>query len=231
MLTLITLALAATLIPLAAVLLYVLVNGLPGLTLTLFTRLPRPVDVGAGGMANSMLGSLVIVGIAAVLGTVIGIAGGIYLAEYGQGTLAWLVRFLADVLSGVPSITIGLFVYVLLVVPVHSFNALAGAVALAIIMLPLVVRTTEEMLRLVPGSAAGGRTRPGGAALARRPPGALAGGSGRDRHWYAAGGGPHRWRNGAAALHGFRQRILATVPAQAGRCRAAARLQVRDRPL
>lgn len=152
MLGLIVLALVVSLVPLIAVLAYVVVNGLPGLSGSLFTKLPRPVDVGAGGMANSMAGSLVIVGIAAVLGTLLGIAGGIYLAEYGHGRLAVLVRFFADVLSGIPSITIGLFVYVLLVVPMHSFSALAGAVALAILMLPLVVRTTEEMLKLVPGS-------------------------------------------------------------------------------
>jgi len=146
------LAIILALVPLVAVLLYVVVNGIPGLNLTLFTQLPRPVDVGAGGMANSMVGSLLIGGIGGVLGATVGIAGGVYLAEYGRGSLAWLVRFFADVLSGIPSITIGLFVYVLLVVPLNSFSAVAGAVALAILMLPLVVRTTEEMLKLVPGS-------------------------------------------------------------------------------
>jgi phosphate transport system permease protein len=152
MLSLLILAMIAALIPLIAVLFYVIVNGIPGLTLTLFTKLPRPVDIGAGGMANSMVGSLIIAGIGSILGTILGLAGGIFLAEYGHGPLAWLVRFLADVLSGVPSITIGLFVYLLLVVPLNSFSAIAGAVALAILMLPLVVRTTEEMLRLVPNS-------------------------------------------------------------------------------
>jgi phosphate transport system permease protein len=152
MLGLLVVATIIAIIPLVAVLGYVLVNGIPGLSATLFTKLPRPVDIGGGGMANSMVGSLIMVGIAAVLGVVIGVAGGIYLAEYGHGRLATAVRFFADVLSGIPSITIGLFVYVLLVVPLHSFSALAGAVALAILMLPLVMRTTEEMLRLVPGT-------------------------------------------------------------------------------
>jgi phosphate transport system permease protein len=152
MLALITLALIVTLVPLIAVLVYVIVNGLPGLNLKLFTELPRPVDIGAGGMANSFAGSLLIGGLAAILGISIGLAGGAYLAEFGQGRFAWFVRFFADVLSGIPSITIGLFVYVLIVVPMGSFSAIAGAVALAVIMLPLVVRTTEEMLRLVPGS-------------------------------------------------------------------------------
>ncbi|MGI8552502.1 MAG: phosphate ABC transporter permease PstA [Dehalococcoidia bacterium] len=152
MLALICAAMVLILIPLIAVLAYVVVNGLPGLTGTLFTKLPRPVDVGAGGMANSMVGSLIIVGMASILGIVVGVAGGIYLAEYGHGAFANLVRFFADVLSGIPSITIGLFAYVLVVVPLNSFSAIAGAVALAILMLPLVVRTTEEMLRLVPSS-------------------------------------------------------------------------------
>jgi phosphate transport system permease protein len=152
MLGLLTLFMVMALIPLVAVLGYVLVNGIPGLSLKLFTELPRPIDVGAGGMANSMIGSIIIAGMGGLLGTVFGLAGGIYLAEYGHGSLPWLVRFFADVLSGIPSIAIGLFVYVLLVVPLNSFSAIAGAAALAILMLPLVVRTTEEMLRLVPSS-------------------------------------------------------------------------------
>jgi phosphate transport system permease protein len=152
MLGLMALAMLLTLIPLVAVLAYVVVNGVPALTATFFTQLPRPVDVGAGGMANAMVGSLIIVALATVLGTMLGIMGGIYLAEYGKGRFAFLVRFFADVLSGIPSITIGLFVYVLLVVPMKSFSAIAGAVALAIVMLPLVVRTTEVMLRLLPPS-------------------------------------------------------------------------------
>jgi len=147
---LLVLAIAIAIVPLIAVLGYVLAKGIPGLRITLFTKLPRPVDLGGGGMANSMIGSLIMVGLASVLGVLIGVGGGIYLAEYGHGRLAAAIRFFADVLSGIPSITVGLFVYVLLVVPLHSFSALAGAVALAILMLPLVMRTTEEMMRLVP---------------------------------------------------------------------------------
>jgi phosphate transport system permease protein len=145
-------AMAVGIIPLLAILIYIFVNGLPALHASLFTELPRPVDIGGGGMANSIVGTLIMAGIGSVLGAAIGIAGGVYLAEYGHGTIAWLVRFFADVLSGVPSIIIGLFVYVLIVVPTKSFSALAGSVALAILMLPLVVRTTEEMLKLVPPS-------------------------------------------------------------------------------
>lgn len=152
MLSLLGLALCIALVPLVAVLAYVAVNGVPGLSVALFTQLPRPVDVGAGGMANSFAGSLLIGGMASLAGLVLGLGGGVYLAEFGSGRLACLVRFFADVLSGVPSIAVGLFVYVLVVVPMGSFSAIAGAVALAILMLPLVVRTTEEMLRLVPVS-------------------------------------------------------------------------------
>ncbi len=152
MLGLIGLSIVVALVPLVAVLVYVVVNGIPGLSLKLFTSLPRPVDLGAGGMANSFVGSLIIGGIGGALGLIVGLAGGTYLAEYGHGALAQAVRFFADVLSGIPSITIGLFVYMLVVVPMHSFSAIAGAIALAILMLPLVVRTTEEMLRLVPGT-------------------------------------------------------------------------------
>jgi phosphate transport system permease protein len=152
MLSLVVLTLVIALIPLVAVITYVLVNGIPGLTSTLFTSLPRPVQKGAGGMAQSMVGSLIIVVLGSIVGGLIGMAGGIYLAEYGRGRLASLVRFFADVLSGVPSITIGLFVYVLLVVPLHSFSAIAATAALAILMLPLVVRTTEQILRLLPSS-------------------------------------------------------------------------------
>jgi phosphate transport system permease protein len=152
MLVLLGVALVVALVPLLAVLAYVIVNGVPGLSLKLFTQLPRPVDIGAGGMANSFAGSILIAGMASVLGIAVGLAGGTYLAEFGSGRLAWSVRFFADVLSGVPSIAVGLFVYVLIVVPMGTFSAIAGAVALAVLMLPLVVRTTEEMLRLVPGS-------------------------------------------------------------------------------
>lgn len=155
MMVLIGLALLISLLLLVAVVAYVVVNGVPGLRFSLFTQLPQPVSptgTGGGGMAQSMVGSLIMVALASVAGIVAGILAGVYLAEYGKGWLAWTVRFLADVLSGVPSITIGLFIYVLLVVPMHSFSALAGAAALAILMLPLVVRTTEEMLRLVPRS-------------------------------------------------------------------------------
>ncbi len=138
---------------LVAVLGYVLVRGGPALNLAFFIETPKPVGELGGGMANAIAGTLILVALAALLGLPVGIGAGVYLAEYGgQGRLATLIRFTIDVLSGIPSITIGLFAYTLIVLPMRSFSALAGAVALAVIMLPTVARATEEMVRLVPGS-------------------------------------------------------------------------------
>jgi phosphate transport system permease protein len=145
---------AATLAAIAfllAVLGYVVVQGGTALNLAFFTQTPRPVGEPGGGMANALVGTLILVGLAAALGLPLGIGAGVYLAEYGRTSrLATLIRFTTDVLTGIPSITIGLFAYALLVLPMRQFSALAGGVALAIIMLPTVTRTTEEMLRLVP---------------------------------------------------------------------------------
>jgi phosphate transport system permease protein len=143
---------AIALLPLFAVLGFLLVRGVSYLNLDLFTQLPKPAGQPGGGMANAMVGSLIILGIASLLAIPTGILAAIYLAEWGNNPFAFTVRFVADVLTGVPSITVGVFVYTILVLPFHRFSAVAGAVALAIIMLPIVVRTSEEMLRLVPGS-------------------------------------------------------------------------------
>jgi len=145
-------ALGAAVAVLLAVLGYVIVQGAGGLNLDFLTNTPRPVGDSGGGMANAIVGTLILVGIAVVVGLPVGIGAGIYLAEYGRGRLATVVRFVADVLTGVPSITIGLFAYALLVVPLKSFSAFAGGFALGVIMLPVVTRTTEESVRLVPAS-------------------------------------------------------------------------------
>jgi phosphate transport system permease protein len=138
---------------LVAVLGYVLVRGGPALNLAFFTETPKPVGESGGGMANAIAGTLLLVALASLLSLPAGIGAGVYLAEYGgRGRLATLIRFSVDVLSGIPSITIGLFAYTLIVLPMRSFSALAGAVALAVLMLPTMVRATEEMVRLVPGS-------------------------------------------------------------------------------
>jgi len=140
------------LLPLAAVLGYLLFKGLTFLTVDLFTQLPRPAGDSGGGMANAMVGSLIVLAIAAVIAIPAGILAAIYLSEFGHNPFGQTVRFVADVLTGIPSITVGVFVYAVLVLPFHTFSALAGGAALAIIMLPIVVRSTEQMLSLIPGS-------------------------------------------------------------------------------
>src|SRR5207247_2709073 len=120
--------------------------------LDFFVRLPKPVGETGGGMANAIVGTLILVALAAGLGLPLGILGGLYLAESRDRRLPWLARFLADVLNGVPSIVIGIFAYSVIVLPMRRFSALAGAFALAVIMLPIVVRTSEELVRLVPAS-------------------------------------------------------------------------------
>jgi phosphate transport system permease protein len=150
-----TLCLVATLlalVPLLSLLQFVIVRGAGGLSWDLLTKLPRPVGEPGGGMANAIVGTLVLVGLASCIGIPLGITTGIYLAEYGHTRIARLVRFTADVLSGVPSIIVGMFVYSLMVVTMKRFSALAGGLALAILMLPTVARSTEELLKLVPDS-------------------------------------------------------------------------------
>ncbi|MCK6531330.1 MAG: phosphate ABC transporter permease PstA [Myxococcales bacterium] len=146
------LATGAALIPLGLVLYYVTSRGIGGLDWAFFTELPKPVGEAGGGMANALLGTLELVGLACLFGIPPGVLAGVYLAEFGQHRFAKLVRFSADVMSGVPSITIGIFVYTLIVLRTKSFSAYAGGVALAVLMLPTVTRTTEELLRLVPES-------------------------------------------------------------------------------
>jgi phosphate transport system permease protein len=148
------LAIFATLIvvaPLVAIFVYLVYKGASSLNLAFFTQIPKPVGETGGGMANAILGSGILLGVASAIGVPIGIGGGIYLAEFGRGTrLANAVRFTADVLNGVPSIVMGLAAYALIVSHQKHFSAFSGGVALAIMMIPTVCRTTEEMLLMVP---------------------------------------------------------------------------------
>jgi len=138
-------------IPLVAILVYLLYKGTTSLNLAFFTHVPAPVGESGGGMANSIVGSSVVLGLASLMGIPVGISAGVYLAEYGAGThLGNLVRFTADVLNGVPSIVMGIAAYSLIVMQQKHFSAFAGGVALAIMMVPTVTRTTEEMLATVP---------------------------------------------------------------------------------
>ena len=135
---------------LIAIFAYLVLKGAGSLNWSFLTQTPKPVGEIGGGMANALLGSIMILAIASLFGVPIGIGAGIYLAEYGRNRLGQLVRFTSDVLNGVPSIVIGLVAYGLVVIPQKHFSAFAGGVALAIMMVPTVARTTEEMLLLVP---------------------------------------------------------------------------------
>jgi len=137
--------------PLVAIFVYLVLKGASSLNLAFFTQIPKPEGEVGGGMANAIVGSGVLLALASFIGVPIGIGGGIFLAEFGRGTkLANAVRFTADVLNGVPSIVMGVAVYALVVTPKMPFSALSGGVALGIMMIPTVTRTTEEMLLMVP---------------------------------------------------------------------------------
>ena len=127
-------------------------KGASSLDWSFFLRNPVPAGQSGGGVANAIIGTVVIVGLAALIGLPVGVGTGLYLAEYGGGQLGWTVRFVADVLNGTPSIVIGIFAWTWLVKPMGHFSALAGSVALAVLMIPMIARTTEEMVRLVPHS-------------------------------------------------------------------------------
>lgn len=139
-------------VPLVLILGYLVVKGAGAISLDFFTELPRPVGEAGGGMSNAIVGTLILVGIASVIGLPIGIGAGLYLAEYRASRLATVVRFLADVLNGLPSIVLGIFAWQMLVRPFGRFSAIAGGVALGAMMIPFVTRTTEEMVRTVPAS-------------------------------------------------------------------------------
>ena len=139
-------------LPLAAVFIYLVIRGVGSLNLAFFTEMPKPVGETGGGVANAIVGSVIILLVGSVVGVPIGVGSGIYLSEYSRGQFGNLVRFTSDVLNGVPSIVIGIAVYALLVLRQKHFSAFSGGVALGIMMIPTITRSTEEMLRLVPNS-------------------------------------------------------------------------------
>ena len=157
-------AVLLALLPLALILFYVVTQGFSSLNTAFFTRMPVPIGETGGGMLNSIVGSLIVIGIGALLAIPVGVMSGIYASEYRGTRMAAAVRFAADTLNGVPSIVIGVFAYGVAVLPFHPFSAAAGGFALGVMMLPLVMRTTEELLLLVPqtlreGALALGATR------------------------------------------------------------------------
>ncbi len=130
---------------------YIAIRGVSSLSIAFLIDTPKPVGEG-GGIGNAIVGTLILLGVASAVGLPFGIAAGVYLSEFGRGWFAHSVRFITDTLTGVPSIVVGVFVYTLIVVPMKQYSALAGALALALIMVPIVTRTTEEMIKLVPNS-------------------------------------------------------------------------------
>lgn len=143
---------AAVIAPLLMIFGFLLYQGASAVNVDFFTHLPKPVGEPGGGVANAIVGSLIMIGLAGILAVPLGVLGGVYLAESRERRLPGGVRFLADVLNGVPSIVFGIFAYTIVVIPMRRFSALAGGLALAFIMIPIIVRTAEEMVRLVPNA-------------------------------------------------------------------------------
>lgn len=152
MLTLTGVTTALAIVPLIWIIVYVVQTGLPAINADFFTQLPTPAGVPGGGIANALVGSLITVGIGLVIAAPIAVLTAFYAASHTNTPLGLAIRFGTDVIAGVPSIVMGIFAYALIVLPQRHFSALAGGVVLAFIMLPIIVRTTEEMLRLVPGT-------------------------------------------------------------------------------
>jgi phosphate transport system permease protein len=140
------------LLPLGLIFGYLVYKGIGSINWAFLTNTPRPVGEAGGGMANAIVGSTMILALGSLIGVPLGIGAGIYMSEFGHGRYVTLVRFTADVLNGVPSIVVGIAVYALVVLPQQHFSALSGGVALGIMMIPTIARTTEEMLRMVPNT-------------------------------------------------------------------------------
>jgi phosphate transport system permease protein len=152
MVGLMVVAVVLAVLPLLLILLDLLLKGASSLSWDFFTKMPVPAGETGGGVANAIVGTLIIVGTASLIGIPVGVGAGIYCAEYPHSRLTWLSRFVADVLNGTPSIVVGVFAWTWIVARQKHFSALAGSVALAMLMVPMVMRTTEEMIKLVPNS-------------------------------------------------------------------------------
>lgn len=152
MMSLTFVAALAAIIPLVFIFYYTISKGVTYLNLDFFIAMPKPVGEPGGGMANAIVGTLILIGIGGAIGIPVGVMTGTYLSEFGNNKFGFLVRFLTDVLSGVPSIVVGVVAYTMVVLPMKHFSALAGGIALGILMIPTITRTTEEMIKLVPHS-------------------------------------------------------------------------------
>lgn len=152
MMSLTLLSALIAILPLLFIFYYTISKGISHLNIDFFIKMPTPVGETGGGMANAIVGTLILLGIGGGIGLPIGIMTGTYLSEFGNNKFGFMIRFLTDVLSGVPSIVVGVIAYTLVVIPMKHFSAFAGGVALAILMIPIITRTTEEMIKLVPHS-------------------------------------------------------------------------------
>jgi phosphate transport system permease protein len=139
-------------LPLLFILGSLVTRGAGSLSLAFFTRMPVPAGESGGGVLHAIVGTLVIVGIASVIGVPIGVAAGLYCVEYPGSRISWITRFVSDVLNGTPSIVVGVFAWTVVVKPQQHYSAFAGSVALAILMVPMIMRSTEELIKLVPNS-------------------------------------------------------------------------------
>lgn len=152
MMSLTFIAALAAIIPLVLIFYYTISKGITYLNIDFFVAMPKPVGESGGGMANAIVGTLILIGIGGAIGIPVGIMTGTYLSEFGHNKFGYVVRFLTDVLSGIPSIVVGVVAYTMVVMPMKHFSALAGGIALGILMIPTITRTTEEMIKLVPHS-------------------------------------------------------------------------------
>ena len=152
MMSLTVAAALGAIIPLILIFYYTISKGITFLNLNFFIAMPKPVGEPGGGMANAITGTLILIGLGGAIGIPVGIMTGTYLSEFGNNKFGFMVRFLTDVLSGIPSIVIGVVAYTLVVIPMKHFSAFAGGIALGILMIPTITRTTEEMIKLVPHS-------------------------------------------------------------------------------
>ncbi|MCL4478420.1 MAG: phosphate ABC transporter permease PstA [Deltaproteobacteria bacterium] len=132
------------------ILIYTIIKGANAINLDFFIKLPKPTGEAGGGIANAIIGTFIVVGIASIIAVPIGIMSGIYLSEFGKNRFAGFVRYMTDIMNGIPSIIAGIAVYVFIVVPMHEFSALSGGIALSILMIPVITRTSEELIKMVP---------------------------------------------------------------------------------
>jgi phosphate transport system permease protein len=150
MLSICSLSALLTIIPLISIFFYIISQGISNINIDFLTKLPKPVGEPGGGIGNAIIGTLILIALSSIWAIPLSILGGIYLSEFGNNKLSNIIRFTADVLSGVPSIVIGIFSYTIIVLPMKRFSAISGGIALGIMMIPTIIRTTEETLKMVP---------------------------------------------------------------------------------